>query len=257
MENSGKEKQGRYGCSAYCRRCGQAHSLDGLRARSHARALMKKMDRLGRIDFSTPSLQVESNYSIQKIFGPARGKMFGVLLCRDNLEREVVLYAFSGQFNGHWRADGWVDPLFDVVQFHRLNGPREKEIKALGREMEIFSVGSREWLELCRRRKKKSRRLMEDLFSLYRVPNFRGEEKELAEVFTGAGGMPTGTGDCCAPKLLAHAARNMLMPLSLAEFYYGRDNASGSGIHKQFYPPCTSRCQPILGYMLCGIEGAD
>ncbi len=218
---------------------------------------MEKLDRFGRIDFLAPADSAVYDCSTQKIFGPARGKMFGILLCRDSAGHDVVFQAFSGQFNGRWQVPGWVDPLFDVKQFHRLNGAREQEIKALGREMETLRVGSRELQELRRRRKKKSRRLMEDIFSLYRVPNFREEEKKLAEVFTGAGGMPTGTGDCCAPKLLAHAARNNLMPLSLAEFYYGRDNASGSCTHKQFYPPCTSRCRQILGYMLCGIEEID
>lgn len=218
---------------------------------------MVKLDRFGRIDFQAPAGLAAPDCSIKKLFGPARGKMFGVLLCRDFSGLEVVLQAFSGQFNGCWQVEGWARPLFDIERFHRLNGPREKEVKALGLEMGTLSVGSRELQALGRRRKKKSRRLMKDIFSLYRVPNFRGEEKKLAEVFTGAGGMPTGTGDCCAPKLLAHAARNHLMPLSLAEFYYGRDNASGSGIHKQFYPSCRSRCQPILGHMLCGIEGAD
>ncbi len=249
-----EEGRGPSACSGYCRHCERVHGLDGIRARVHARTLMEKMDRFGRLDFLTPSLQAKSDCSLHKLLGPARGKMFGVLLCRDIFEKEVVLQAFSGQLNGHWRVDGWADPLFDVEQFHRLNGPREKEIKALGRAMETFSIGSRERLELRRSRKKKSRRLMEDIFALYRVPNFRGEEHSLVEIFTGAGGIPTGTGDCCGPKLLAHAARNNLLPLSLTEFYYGRDNISASRTHKNFYPPCRSRCQPILGYMLCGLE---
>lgn len=241
-------------CSGYCRRCGRVHTLDGVRARVHARALMEKMDRLGRVDFLAPSERAAPECSTAFLFGPARGKMFGVLLCRDAQGEEVVLQAFSGRFNGRWQVEGWVDPLFDVQQFHRLNEPREREVKALGREMEPLPVGGSERLELGRRRKKISRRLMEDIFALYRVPNFRGEEKTLFEVFTGPGGMPTGTGDCCAPKLLAHAARNNLLPLSLIELYYGRDNASGSRAHGHFYPPCSTRCQPILGAMLCGLE---
>ncbi len=257
MENFGEEKQEHSGCLGYCRRCGQVHGLDGVRARVYARALMEKLDRLGRIDFQAPADSAVPDCSIQKLFGPARGKMFGVLLCRDSAGHEVVLHAFSGQFNGRWQVEGWVDPLFDVMQFHRVNEPGEKEIKALGQEMKTLPAGSRELQALRCRRKKKSRRLMEDIFSLYRIPNFRGEEKTIAEVFTGPQGMPTGTGDCCGPKLLAHAAHNNLFPLSLTEFYYGRDNASGSCIHKQLYQPCRSRCQPILGYMLCGIEGAD
>ena len=240
-------------CSGYCRQCGQIHSLDALFARSHARDLMEKLDHFGRIDFQAPAESAVPACSTAFLFGPARGKMFGVLLCRDGHGNEVVLHAFSGQYNGRWQVAGWVAPLFAVEKFHQLNDPREKEIKALGRAMETHSPGSSEQMRLRYRRKACSRRLMEDIFTLYRVPNFRDHEKLLPEVFAGSGGMPTGTGDCCAPKLLAHAARNNLKPLSLAEFYYGRNNASGSCVHKQFYPPCRSRCQPILGYMLCGI----
>jgi tRNA pseudouridine32 synthase/23S rRNA pseudouridine746 synthase len=62
-------------------------------------------------------------------------------------------------------------------------------------------------------------------------------------------GVPTGTGDCCAPKLLAWAARNGFEPLALAEFWWGPTSVGGkqSG---QFYPACQERCQPLLGPLL-------
>ena len=59
-------------------------------------------------------------------------------------------------------------------------------------------------------------------------------------------------GECCAPKLLNHAALNGLKPLSMAEFYWGSGPQVGSRISGEFYESCEARCQPILGYMLCG-----
>ena len=251
--NSGEKNSG---CFGYCRRCEQVHSLDGGPARNHAKDLMKKLDTFGHIDFFKPSSRPDSRCSTESLFSSARGKMFGVLLCRDARGKEIVLYAFSGQFNGRWQVPGWVGPLFDVPAFHRCQDEREREIKALGRAMDEELKGSDAWKALKSQRRQLSRTLMQDIFSLYQLPNFRGEERSLQKVFAGEAGIPTGTGDCCAPKLLAHAARNNLIPLSLAEYYYGRENASASCVHRHFYLPCTARCQPILGHMLCGIEAS-
>lgn len=212
------------------------------------------MDSSGRIDFLQPTDRAAPSCSTEVLFGPARGKMFGVLLCRDTRGREVVLHAFSGQFNGQWQVPGWTGPLFDEEAFHRCHDEREREIKALGRAMDGKVKESEAWRALKNQRRQLSRNLMQDIFSLYRIPDFRGEEHLLLEAFTGKEGIPTGTGDCCAPKLLADAAGNNLLPVSLAEFYYGRENASGSCVHKRFYSSCTTKCQPILGAMLCGLE---
>ena len=42
---------------------------------------------------------------------------------------------------------------------------------------------------------------------------------------------PTGTGDCCAPKLLSYAFSRNWKPVSMAECFYGKDSASGNRIH--------------------------
>ena len=57
---------------------------------------------------------------------------------------------------------------------------------------------------------------------------------------------------CCAPKLLNQAALAGLAPLSLAEFYFGRENRSQTRQHGRFYAPCTDKCSALLGFMLCG-----
>ncbi|HHD63378.1 MAG TPA: hypothetical protein ENK96_03215 [Desulfobulbaceae bacterium] len=242
------------GCSGYCKRCGRNHYLDSVLARTKAEKLMAFMDKYNHINLMTPKAQVTSRYTTNLLFSSAQGKMFGVLLCRNALGKEIVLYGFSGQFNGQWQVPGWVGPLFDERAFHQCADDTEREIKALGRSLEREAQGSDNRRQLKEYRRNLSRKLMQTLFSLYRVPDFRGNIYSLEQAFTGKTGMPTGTGDCCAPKLLAHAATHHLRPVSLSEFYYGRENSSGTRVHKQFYSACEEKCRPILGTMLCGIE---
>ena len=94
---------------------------------------------------------------------------------------------------------------------------------------------------------------MKDIHALYKLTNFRGETKTFSKLFPETKNIPTGTGDCCAPKLLCHAAKNDLLPLSLAEFYVGGKNRSGSKRHGHFYPSCEEKCQPLMGFLLCGL----
>lgn len=62
---------------------------------------------------------------------------------------------------------------------------------------------------------------------------------------------PTGIGDCCAPKLLHKAFSMGLKIESMAEIYYGKENARR--VPLKSYPPCDERCALILPYML-GLE---
>ncbi len=240
-------------CSGYCPRCGRTHVLDGVAARSAARALMRFFDDHGHVALTNPDHAPDDRTTTAPLFGPERGKMFGVLLCRDVQGKTKILYGFSGMLNGHWRVPGWVGPLFNVDTFHHLVDPVERSIKELGRRMDGEQQNKTAWMRLRTRRRDISRQLMQRIFALYRLPDFRGRCHTLAQAFHGNGGIPTGTGDCCAPKLLAHAARHRLVPVSLAEFYYGRENASATRVHKHFYPACEEKCAPILGTMLCGI----
>ena len=188
------------------------------------------------------------------LFGPARGKMFGILECLRPDGATVMLRAFSGQYNGRWLVEGWAPPLFAVDGFTALCTDVELRIKELGREIEIRPAHSEEWLALRRERRLLSRQLMRKIHGLYRLTNFRGETAPLAEAFLGGGNIPTGTGDCCGPKLLNLAAKTGLRPMGLAEFYWGRENRSGGRRHHTFNGSCAEKCGPILGFMLCGLD---
>jgi tRNA pseudouridine32 synthase / 23S rRNA pseudouridine746 synthase len=103
---------------------------------------------------------------------------------------------------------------------------------------------------LKQERKALSQRLQAQLHRAYCLTNFAGETLSLEQVVQG--GMPTGTGDCCAPKLLHYAATHQLQPIALAEFWYGPASFNGDKRTGVFYGACADRCQPLMGFLLSG-----
>ena len=239
----------------WCSRCGRVHALPAAEPVLEAcRELMGHFQRHGRIDALGPGLVSEDNCATAALFAEGGGKMFGVLACRDARGKRVLLRAFSGQFNGLWQVPGWVGPVFDERQLHSLVEAPEREIKALGQELGRFEPDSPHYHQLRRERRRLSRQLMTAIHALYTLSNFRGDSAPLVEVFLGKGLPPAGTGDCCGPKLLHHAVKNGLFPEAMAEFYWGRTNSSGTKEHGRWYSACRSKCQPILGFQLCGLS---
>lgn len=105
-------------------------------------------------------------------------------------------------------------------------------------------------------RKKESNVLQQWLFKNYTFLNARNEEKSLLDIFQTSLHIqpPAGAGECCAPKLFQYAYKNQLKPIALAEFWWGQSPKSEVRKHRQFYPSCWGKCEPILGHMLQGLE---
>ena len=240
-------------CRGFCRDCGRDHLLLENGARMHCLELMAHFRRHGSIDLTPGATRSDPRLATDWLYGEARGKMFGVLECLDRDGSIVVLRAFSGQYGGLWEVDGWAPPLFDSRELEEISAAVEKEIKRLGREM-AKTTDPELRVGLRRQRRQLSRDLMRRIHGLYRLTNFHGNTASLTAAFAGSGGIPTGTGDCCAPKLLNLAARRGLIPLGMAEFYWGRNNRSASREEGRFYPSCQDKCQPILGFLLCGLH---
>jgi tRNA pseudouridine32 synthase / 23S rRNA pseudouridine746 synthase len=150
---------------------------------------------------------------------------------------------------------------------------------------EIIELNEARIRELKQQRKTRSRQLQEQMHDAYRLMNFLGTSSSLRALMPA--GIPTGTGDCCAPKLLHYAASQRLTPIAMAEFWWGDGSSAsltdqgrgdeGTGrlgdwetekqvversrnhqeskekFQGEFYGACMERCQPLMGFMLAGL----
>ncbi len=150
---------------------------------------------------------------------------------------------------------------------------------------------------LKQERKRKSDSLQHWLFENFVMLNANGEKKNLLDIFsewaerTGSKCVipPSGSGECCAPKLLQYAYIKGLKPVEIAEIcpspalwasspqgarrklpsfaenVIGNTNftlaplgedarRAGEGLSFSFRPACQSRCKPILDWMLQGLD---
>lgn len=155
---------------------------------------------------------------------PGHGRMLGVLVCTDG----TVLKAFSGLLEGQYEHEGFVPPVFPVHEMEELLSLHDSIIKATASPKDSRQASRTCWKEVKR---------------LYSFHCHDGLVRTLDDIFPTA---PSGTGDCCAPKLLNHAFMLGKKPLSMAEFFYG----SGSSKHMEFHTPCDFRCKPILKHIL-------
>ena len=220
--------------------------------------MMREFEAIRRLDYCVADAKADPRLSFDNLFSAGRGNMFGVLECEDEAGETVVLRAFSSLWDGIRQIEGWVSPILSAAEYEGMILPSQREIKALTAEMAELSADSSAFESRKSRRKLISQGLWKDMCAAYHFSNFRGEVRPLSEAILPGTPIPGGIGECCAPKLLNHAARNGLRPLGLSEFYW-TDRADGAGQGNQrmrghFYPSCEARCRPILGFMLCGFD---
>ncbi|MGB5982402.1 MAG: pseudouridine synthase [Nonlabens sp.] len=110
--------------------------------------------------------------------------------------------------------------------------------------------------KLKHQRKELSNHLQKWIFKQYKFLNANGDTQNALELFKNRPPYipPSGTGDCAAPKLLQSAYKNDLKPIALAEFWYGESLRSQIRKHGHFYPSCRSKCEPVLNFMIQGLD---
>ena len=118
----------------------------------------------------------------------------------------------------------------------------------------LMENASGEIRKLRGRRKDLSDILQKWIFDNTIVINACGERKSIAAIFSDRGLVPpAGAGECAAPKLLQYAFLHGLRPLAMGEFWYGRSPDNEVREEGRFYPSCSSKCGPLLGFMMRGI----
>lgn len=189
-----------------------------------------------RLELKSASSEMESEIHEQKI------RMARLKARRDDI-----------RMAGVERSDDLVrQSQFEKAQLRRIKQTWEEKIRAIREQMEAIEdrISS-----MKRQRKNMSDQLQEWIFDQYRVHNYNGGEASVSEIFKSSGlAAPGGTGECAAPKLLEYAYRNDLKPLAMGEFWYGKSPQTAVRTQGRFYPSCTSKCGPLLGYMTQGLD---
>lgn len=110
--------------------------------------------------------------------------------------------------------------------------------------------------QLKAQRKQRSDALQNWLFSHFVMLNARGERRDLPSIFrdTVYKVPPSGAGECCEPKLLQYAFAHHCRPLCMAMFWWGPSPRAEVRHEGHYYPACSGKCKPILGWMLQGLE---
>jgi tRNA pseudouridine32 synthase/23S rRNA pseudouridine746 synthase len=164
-------------------------------------------------------------------------------------QRQILLESLNGevlevaleQLDEQSRRDG--------IERRQLKRQRDAVLQPLKHPIEQANARIQ---ELKQRRKGLSRQLQAQMHANYRLINFAGESLPLQQLMP-EGSIPTGTGDCCAPKLLHYAATHDLKPLAMAEFWWGPPSTNEDKVQGEFYGACAERCQPLMGFLLSGL----
>jgi tRNA pseudouridine32 synthase/23S rRNA pseudouridine746 synthase len=188
---------------------------------------------------------------------PIKGKMFGILVVKTANDELGYLSTFSGAFTDNPHPKIFVPSLFDISINDHFLSKGMTELTELGNQIKELEVSNepgnlRKIDPLKEQRKNKSIHLQNELFKQYHFLNQTGETKSLLAIFEEYEQRKpaAGAGECAAPKLLQYAFKHNMTPLGIAEFWWGQSSRSINKKHGEFYPPCTDKCVPILGYML-------
>lgn len=142
---------------------------------------------------------------------------------------------------------------FQKAEYKRLEKRLQGELDEIRAKAEVYKC---EIEVLKKERKSRSFDLQMELFEQFQMRNAKGETRGLREIFapTAQGIPPAGAGECAAPKLLQYAFLQGLKPLAMAEFWWGNSPKTEIRHHLQYYPACKLKCEPILNFMLQGLD---
>ena len=186
-----------------------------------------------------------------------QGKMFGVLVVKTPTGEVGYLAAFSGNLAGSNHHDYFVPPVYDLLNPDGYFKEEEARISAINVMLNHTNDNKQKNIEtLKEERKQRSIALQQWIFEQFRLRNARSEEQDIYSIFTQTAhrNPPAGTGECAAPKLLQYAYLNNLQPLAMAEFWWGDSPKGEIRRHGHYYPACRHKCEPILNFMLQGLE---
>ncbi len=142
---------------------------------------------------------------------------------------------------------------YQKAELRRMKVRAAEKLAPMSKELDEYAEKIN---ELKNRRREMSDKLQQWLFSQYDILNANGEHTDLFSIFSNTPQRvpPSGAGDCCAPKLLQYAFLKGYHAVCMAEFWWGKSPKAEIRHHLHYYPACHSKCKPILGFMLQGLN---
>ena len=251
--------------------------------KTHEAEITQLNQQIAQLKASTAYRQAQENLtSIQqeaeKAIEEARRVMQGAKFLRDKRRKEAFISEAE-------RNEMTRQSQFLKAELQRKKKAYAEQITAAQTVMNRYQEQITAWK---RERKMKSDRLQRWLFSQFSLLNACGEHKNLLDIFrdyylknsparTKAANItsvntaeraakeslaasllpPSGSGECCEPKLLQYAFLHGYKPISMAMFWWGPSPKTEIRQHENYYPACNGKCKPILEWMLEGIDVDD
>lgn len=184
--------------------------------------------------------------SAENILATAKAQLKEAKTAREQRRKEKEL-------NAQEEAELIRESQFQKAEYKRLERSWKARITTLQTQTEDWE---RRISELKSERKTRSAALQQKLFEQFGMLNYRGEVKNLCEIFgqTVHKTPPAGAGECAAPKLLQQAYLHGWKPIAMAEFWWGDSPKTEIRHHGHYYPACKGKCEPILQHMLQGLQ---
>ena len=184
--------------------------------------------------------------SAEDILATAKAQLKEAKTAREQRRKEKEL-------NAQEEAELIRESQFQKAEYKRLERSWKARITTLQTQTEDWE---RRISALKSERKTRSAALQQKLFEQFGMLNYRGEVKNLCEIFgqTVHKTPPAGAGECAAPKLLQQAYLHGWKPIAIAEFWWGDSPKTEIRHHGHYYPACKGKCEPILQHMLQGLQ---
>ena len=234
-------------------------------ALNHEIEVLKQSDDYEKAIKKIADLKVEA----QRVVAEAQHKMVIAKRLRDERRKEKAIVSEDEQ------REMIRESQYMKAELHRTKKRYAALLEVAEAEVEAYN---RKIAELKSTRKRKSDHLQRWLFSQFIFQNARVERKDLLSIFrnyyllhspksvlaTHYAAMgeqitlfpPSGTGECCEPKLLQYAFTHGMRPVEMAMFWWGEPPKTEIRQHGQFYPACNGKCKPLLTWMLKGMNVA-
>ena len=234
-------------------------------AMNHEIATLKQSDDYGKAMEKIANLKVEA----QQVVAEAQQKMVIAKRLRDERRKEKATVSEDEQ------REMIRESQYMKAELHRTKKRYAALLEVAEAEVEAYNSRI---AKLKNIRKLKSDQLQRWLFSQFTFLNAQGERSDLLSIFRNyyilnrpqsvfathfatVGEQitlfpPSGTGECCEPKLLQYAFVHGMRPVEMAMFWWGEPPKTEIRQHGQFYPACNGKCKPLLTWMLKGMNVA-